>query len=223
MTGKERAYLDPYLRAAEEFGPGFDALLWQSPRAQKLRFETIAQMTTTGGSVLADIGCGNADLLLDLHERKLVPAKYIGIDGVPQMIEHARQQARANGIDAGVFLEHDFVRDQSLPAQLVRDAKADTVVFCGSLNTLTESDAQGVLDRFWIALTERPGTTLIFNFLSDRHDRERTPATPPAVRYDPIRMVEWAIERTPLVTFRHDYLAGHDATVCMRVPPGPDA
>lgn len=219
MTSDERAYLDPYLRAAQEFGPGFEALLWQSPKAQKRRFKAISRMTKTTGRVLADIGCGNADLLLDLHERNKAPARYIGIDAVPQMIDHARAQSRAKGIDAAVFLQHDFVRDHDLPAQLVQDAHADTIVFCGSLNTLSEPDAQTVLERFWIALTQRPDSTLIFNFLSNRHDRQRTPANPPAVRFDPVHMLDWAIEHTPLVTFRHDYLGGHDATVCMRVPP----
>lgn len=218
-TSDDRAYLDPYLRAAEQFGPGFEALLWQSPKAQLKRFRMIARMAHTEGRVVADIGCGNADLLLYLAEHGKPPAKYIGIDAVPQMLDHAREQVRAKGIDAGVFLDHDFVRDEALPEQLVRDAGVDTVVFSGSLNTLSEADARRVLGRFWQALTQKPDTTLIFNFLSDRHDRERTPATPPAVRYDPLRMVHWAIDRTPLVTFRHDYLGGHDATVCMRVPP----
>lgn len=217
MTG-ERAYLDPYLRAAEEFGPGFEALLWRSPAAQKARFGAVAQMTKIKDRVLADIGCGNADLLFDLHERDRAPVKYIGIDGVPQMIEHARELARSKGIESGVFLLHDFVADQDLPTQLVRDAGARTIVFSGSLNTLSMHEAQAVLDRFWLALTEVPDATLIFNFLSDRHDRERTPASPPAVRYDPVPMLEWALGRTPLVTMRHDYLAGHDATICMMTP-----
>lgn len=217
MTG-ERAYLDPYLRAAEEFGPGFEALLWRSPTAQKARFRAIAQMTRTKGRVLADIGCGNADLLFDLHERDRAPSKYLGIDGVPQMIEHARDLASSKGIDSGVFLLHDFVAEHELPTQLVRDVGVRTIVFSGSLNTLAMRDAQAVLDRFWRALAEVPDAALVFNFLSDRHDRERTPASPPAVRYDPVPVLEWALERTPLVTMRHDYLAGHDATVCMMTP-----
>ncbi|MFK7883710.1 MAG: class I SAM-dependent methyltransferase [Phycisphaerales bacterium] len=222
MTTDERAYLDPYLRAAEQFGPGFEALLWQSPKAQIRRFKTIAHMAVVKDRVVADIGCGNADLLLDLYKRDLAPKKYIGIDAVPQMLEHAREQARGNEIAEAEFLDHDFVRDEQLPAQLVDDDDVDAVVFSGSLNTLSETDARRVLDRFWRALARKPGTSLVFNFLSGRHNRERTPATPPAVRYDPLQMLHWAIDRTPLVTFRHDYLGGHDATICMRVPTSND-
>ncbi len=219
MSG-DRAYLDPYLRAAREFGPGFEALLWRSPKAQRARFRAIARMARTEGRVLADIGCGNADLLFDLHDQQRAPARYIGIDGVPQMVEHARDLARARGIESGVFLLHDFVAEQDLPRHLVEDAGVRTVVFSGSLNTLPMRDAQRVLGGFWGALAAVRGAALVFNFLSDRHDRERSPASPPAVRYDPVPMLEWALERTPLVTMRHDYLAGHDATICMRTPEG---
>ncbi|MEM9372970.1 MAG: hypothetical protein AAGA55_04940, partial [Planctomycetota bacterium] len=95
--------------------------------------------------------------------------------------------------------------------------------FSGSLNTLSMDDAQAVLDRFWAALASVDDAALVFNFLSDRHDRGRTPASPPAVRFDPVPMLAWALERTPLVTMRHDYLAGHDATICMRTPRAPSA
>ena len=39
--------------------------------------------------------------------------------------------------------------------------------------------------------------------------------TEPAHRFDTAGMVSWALERTPGVWFRHDYLGGHDATIAM--------
>jgi SAM-dependent methyltransferase len=216
---EERPYLDPYLRAAEDFGPGFDALLWHSPKAQQTRFRVISQMLNTAGRTLADIGCGNADLLVELHRRGRDPAVYIGVDAVPQTLAHARENAQNAGIGHAQFADHDFVRDEALPARLVDGSGIDTIVFCGSLNTLPQQRALGILGRFWDAMTARPDAVLLFNFLSDRHDRARTPATPPAVRFDAVEMVHWALDRTPLVTFRHEYLGGHDATVCMRTSP----
>ncbi len=213
----DRPYLDPYLRAAEDFGPGFEALLWRSPSAQRARFRTIARMARLTGRVVADVGCGNADLLLDLCRRGRAPARYLGVDAVPATLDFARRQTGETRVDTE-FIESDFVRDAGLPDRLA-DAGVDAVVFCGSLNTLSQTDAQTVLDRFWRPLTARPGAALIFNFLSLRHNRARTPANPPAVRFEPLDMVAWALERTPLVTFRHDYLNGHDATVCMRTRP----
>ena len=212
-----RPYLDPYLKAAAEMGPGFGALLWHSPKAQKTRFRVIARMARTKGRVVADIGCGNADLLLDLHRRGRTPGRYIGVDGVPEMLGEAGRQAAGAGIDAVEWVEGDFVGDAGLMRRLVDERGVEVLVFCGSLNTLAQDDALGVLDRAWSAVSRRAGGTLVYNFLSIRHDRARTPAQPPAVRFDPVAMLAWSLDRTPLTTFRHDYLGGHDATVCMRV------
>lgn len=209
-----RPYLDPYLTAAQDHGPGFEALLWHSPRAQRTRFRVLSRMVNFAGRTVADIGCGNADLLLDLHRRGRAPARYIGVDAVPATLAHA--EARADALPGVEFLADDFVRDAALPARLA-DAGVDAVVFCGSLNTLPQPEAQRVLDAFWNALTPRPGAVLLFNFLSLHHDRQRTPANPPAVRFDPIEMLAWSLDRTRLTTFRHDYLNGHDATISMRV------
>lgn len=224
----ERPYLDPYLHAAKAHGAGFEALLWQSPRAQRTRFRVLSRMVRMGGRTVADIGCGNADLLLDLHKRGRSPSGYIGVDAVPQTLALAEQQTHAAGIKNARFQDDDFVRDETLPARLIEQG-ADTIVFCGSLNTLSQPEALAVLAHFWTALTARPASpsakkpagrdsagVLVFNFLSLRHNRERTPANPPAVRFEPVDMLAWAVDRTPLVTFRHDYLRGHDATICMR-------
>lgn len=210
-----RPYLDPYLTAAQTHGPGFEALLWHSPQAQRTRFRVLSRMANLTGRTIADIGCGNADLLLDLNRHGRIPARYIGVDAVPATLAHAAAQTAAlPGVE---FLADDFVGDTGLPARLI-DAGADTVVFCGSLNTLPQPEAQHVLERFWNALSRRAGAVLLFNFLSLHHDAQRTPANPPAVRFDPVEMLAWSLDRTRLTTFRHDYLNGHDATICMRVP-----
>jgi SAM-dependent methyltransferase len=213
---ESRPYLDPYLAAAQAHGPGFEALLWHSPRAQRTRFRVLSKMANLAGRTVADIGCGNADLLLDLDRRGRTPARYIGVDAVPATLAHAKAQTAH--IPGAEFIDHDFVQDTGLPSHLVASG-VDTVLFCGSLNTLPQCQAQDILDRFWNALAGRPKAVLLFNFLSLRHDAARTPANPPAVRFEPIDMLTWALDRTPLTTFRHDYLNGHDATICMRTPP----
>jgi len=211
-----RPYLDPYLAAAQAHGPGFEALLWHSPRAQRTRFRVLSKMANLAGRTVADIGCGNADLLLDLDRRGRTPARYIGVDAVPATLANAKAQTAH--ILGAEFIDHDFVQDTELPDRLAASG-VDTVLFCGSLNTLPQCQAQDILDRFWILLARRPKSVLLFNFLSLRHNAARTPANLPAVRFDPIEMLAWAIDRTPLTTFRHDYLNGHDATICMRTPP----
>ena len=80
------------------------------------------------------------------------------------------------------------------------------------------SDAEAVLGRAWEAVSRsqsgQRGGQLVFNFLSDRA-RRKNESTGPAHRYDPARLVSWALDRTPLVVLRHDYWGGHDATVWM--------
>jgi SAM-dependent methyltransferase len=217
-----RPYLEPYLIAAEKFGAGFEALLWQSPKAQRLRFRTIATMAAVKGRVVADVGCGNADLMLDMVRRGRGPSRYIGVDGVPAMLTRAREVLAGAGVADAELIEADFVREAGLAEALVRGRGAQVVVFCGSLNTLPEAEAQGgarsVLGgdgpvgrgtgRRWCSTFCPTGTTG-----TGRPRRRRR------CGFDPVRMVHWALHRTPMVTFRHDYLGGHDATVCMRVSP----
>lgn len=220
----DRSYLQPYEDATRRDGPGFEAQLWLSREAQQTRFAVLAEMAQLGGRVVADLGCGQGDLAVYLHERALAaptggefPKSYIGIEGVRAMAQHARDRLAGMGVGRTLIEPGDFVADESLPDLLVNDAGAEVFVFSGSLNTLAMPDAISVLDRFWGALAKAGRGALLFNFLSDRHDKDRTPASPPAVRFAPVVLLDWALERTPLVAMRHDYLRGHDATIVMNV------
>ena len=229
MLGKkkpDRSYLQPYEDATRRGGPGFESQLWMSREAQQTRFQMLDEMGYLSDRVVVDLGCGVGDFAMYLHERYQLhagqavpgfPKSYIGIEGVHAMAEHARTRLAAEGVGRVLIEPGDFVADESLPDLLVNDAGAEVFVFSGSLNTLSMDDAQRVLTRFWDALRSAGRGTLLFNFLSLRHDAERTPANPPAVRYDPILMLEWAMDRTPLVSLRHAYLQGHDATIVMDV------
>jgi len=222
----DRPYLEPYEKATRELGAGFEAQLWMSRDAQKKRFAVLDELGWFSGRVVADLGCGQGDLAIYLNEKYQLheeqgergfPKSYIGIEGVQAMADHARTRALDAGVHRAIFECADFVADESLPDLLVNDARVEVFVFSGSLNTLSMHQAQAVLDRFWLALLAAKRGTLLFNFLSDRHDADRTPATPPAVRFDPGAMLDWTLERTPLVQLRHEYLKGHDATIVMDI------
>ncbi len=213
----DSSYLDPYRDAVADMGPGFEAQLWLSKEAQATRFSVIADALGNDSNIIADLGCGQGDLLVYLHEHKALPKHFIGVEGVDEMTHHAQQRIDQLGINNAVFQTHDFVADTKLPSQLVQDAKVDTFVFSGSLNTLQMQQSQAVLARFFNALKDAGRGKLVFNFLSNRHDKDRTPAQPPAVRFDPPAMLDWALEQTPLVTLRHEYLSGHDVTITMNV------
>lgn len=226
----DRAYLKPYEDATRQMGAGFEAQLWMSRDAQKKRFEVLEELGRFSGRIVADLGCGQGDLaefLYDEHQlaetesemtgTDRFPKQYIGIEGVQAMADHARTRLADLGVHRVMIDCADFVADESLPSLLIREAGAQVFVFSGSLNTLSMEHAIGVLDRFWTALLSAGNGTLVFNFLSDRHDKDRSPASPPAVRFDPALMLDWAISKTTQVQLRHEYLDGHDATIVMDV------
>jgi ubiquinone/menaquinone biosynthesis C-methylase UbiE len=213
----DSSYLDPYRKAVAEMGAGFEAQLWLSKDAQRTRFEVIADALGPEPGVIADLGCGQGDLLMHLSATNHLPKHFIGVEGVEEMALHAQHRADDAGIDHAVFQTHDFVSSDWLPTQLVQDGKVECFIFSGSLNTLPMLQAQSVLGSFFEALVNAGRGKLIFNFLSNRHNKERTPAQPPAVRFDPVEMLDWALEQTPLVQLRHEYLAGHDTTIVMEV------
>ena len=212
------AYLEPYREAVRQVGPRFEALLWNSVQTQEARFAALIDAIEPVGRTIADLGCGRADLAAWMTRQGVAPARYVGVDGLGEMIEFARDRAKDGSLGLTRFIHCDFVADGALFNRLVRRHHVDTLVFSGSLNTLEQGTARAVLDQAWRATSRRPGAILAFNFLSDRSGRSDD--TGPARRFDTIKMLQWAMERTPLVRFRQDYLAGNDAMIVMRRPEG---
>ncbi len=195
-------YLAPYRAAAERHGGGFEATMWKSREAQVLRFDIMAEMACFHGATLLDAGCGSGDFAGRLIERHVPFARFIGVDAVEQQIALARERR----LPRCEFHVADFVRD----AGAFRLIEPDWICFSGSLNTLSESKARGVIHAAFVAA--RRG--VVFNFLSDRHDASINPhVMRPARRFDTVAMLEWSLDQSPLVRFRQDYLNGHDATI----------
>ena len=217
MTDARPAYLRPYQDAVDAHGPRFEALLWNRPETQQVRFEALLSMLELDGRTIADLGCGRADLAAHMTAHGVAYGRYLGVEGVTELCEACRTRARDEGLRDCVFHERDFVADERVFGHLVRDGGASVLLFSGSLNTLEHSAAQVVLQRAWNALEGVRGGALAFNFLSDRHgDPFRTDEnTGPAKRFDTLAMLDWAMKKTPLVRFRQDYLSGHDAAVVM--------
>jgi hypothetical protein len=218
--------LAPYREAIEHHGARFEALLWNSAEAQVTRFDAILGLAEPRDAVIADIGCGLADLAERLDERHAGHAGYVGVDALPELVERA--EARARGTRNRRLVCADFARDEDLFRFLIDDCDAAVFAFSGSLNTFEQRDAEAVLDRAWAALRSRPVNEprgqLVFNFLSDRHHRPKPAPTGPARRFDTAGLLSWAMARTPLVRFRQDHLHGHDGLIWMGVPDAsPDA
>ncbi len=214
------AYLRPYQEAVDAHGPRFEALLWNRPETQLVRFAALVSMLDLVGATLADMGCGRADLAVYLRDQGVGYAGYVGVEGVQELCEASEKRAASEGLERCVFRRLDFVADAEAFPALVREDAVQAFVFSGSLNTLEQPGAMAVLQRAWDALGSTPGGVLAFNFLSDRHgDPSRTDEnTGPAIRFDTLAMLDWAMTQTPLVRFRQDYLGGHDAAITMLRP-----
>lgn len=202
-------YLEPYREAVRAHGPGFEALLWRSEAYQLKRFEVLAQVGRPKGTVLADLGAGRGDLLAYLRTIDQAPSRYVGVEGISELVEPARVR-----FPEAAWVITDFVRDTGLFERLVGEMGVGVIVFSGSLNTLDERTALSVLDRAWDALHRRPGAVLAFNFLSSA-GRKRRETTGPANRFNSGHVFKWAQRASGHMLFRQDYLGPHDATVAL--------
>jgi SAM-dependent methyltransferase len=166
-------YLEPYVRAARQYGAGFSALLWASPKTQRARFDAICRAYDPHGKSILDAGCGRADYMDFLRSREIEVADYTGLEAVDALAAAAEAKAYPNSR----ILRSDFVRE---PARLF--IGADIVVFSGSLNTMDEGVFYETLRRAYDATAE----AVVFNFLSSPglagkayltwHHRERVEA-----------------------------------------------
>ena len=202
-------YLEPYREAVRMHGPGFEALLWRNRDYQAKRFEILAEVTRPKDRIVADLGAGRGDLLEYLKATGQIPLKYIGVEGISELVEPVRKR-----LPESQWLIADFVKHRDLFVRLVDDHNASILLFSGSLNTLDERTALEVLDRAWDALHGRTGAVLAFNFLSSA-GRKRREATGPANRFNSGRVFKWAQRASGRMLFRQDYLSGHDATVAV--------
>lgn len=206
----DKSYLKPYQDAVEMHGGDFAATLWKSPEAQQKRFETLIEMIGPErfvGMCVLDVGCGRGDFALELARLGVHPRRYIGIEGVDEIAKIARKRVENLPFDTEISL-CDVVSE---PTRL-RDFEPDTIVASGTLNTMPLDVAEKAIRTFIASAREAVG----FNFLTARTSEARREVdTSPAHRFDPIPMLQIALDASPLVAFRQEYLLGHDATIVL--------
>lgn len=205
---KTPAYLRHYRQIVDKEGASFAATGWISPEMQMDRFRVMADMFDFNNRVVLDAGTGRGDFAVLLRAEGVQFKRFIGLDALPEMVEACRDRQ----IPDAEFHLCDFASD---PGAFDRGEAIDVVTFSGSLNTLPQRRALSVLERAWAA----SGVGLVFNFLSARCSKKATAQSgDPARRFDPLAMLNWALDRTPSVRFRQDYFEGHDATIAMARP-----
>ena len=204
-TPDDPAYLRPYIDAERKMGPGFGATLWARPDSQKTRFRVFAEQLDLADRVILDAGCGPGDFAAWLQKRGIGYGRFIGVDGVAPVIEHARKR----GLPDAEFHVGDLVTD----AALLATAKPEVTVISGTLNTMDLATAIRVLENAWAGCSE----ALAFNFLSDVTGPEAVPQQRPAVRLPTRELLDWGFSMTWDLVYRQDYFPhGHDGTVVMR-------
>jgi len=204
MSGTYDHYLDPYREAQKSHGSDFKVTLWANEKSQRLRFRVMTEMMFFAGKRVLDAGCSRGDFAAYLIERDIPYEKYIGVDGLDEVVDYANSRDLARS----EFRAGDFVTDPSL----LSVGQPQVIAISGTLNTMEDGTAVTLLDHAWRTTSQ----ALIFNFLSDEASPEAPRQKPPARRLPTKMLLDWALSHTPSVRFRQDYFAmGHDATVLM--------
>ncbi len=178
---------------AEHGAASSQAVGWQDPAMQALRFELLAQVMEGDGPVaVADFGCGTGALFAHLAARAAPPplGAYVGYDLVPAMVEAARE---LHADPRACFEVGTEVREE-----------VDYVLASGALTMRPgiedadwEAHVQGVLRGLW----ERSRRGLGFNLLT----RVEKPPGPIMYAGDPETWARWCSSALPgaLVALRY--------------------
>ena len=199
------SYLGPYVEAQREHGSDVKVTLWANERTQRLRFKVFCEMVFFTGKRVLDAGCSRGDFAAYLLTREQRYATFVGLDGLPEVIDFAN----GRGLADSEFHAGDFVAEPGL----LTIGDPQVVAISGTLNTMEDDTALGLLDHCWDAA----GEALVFNFLSDTVSPKAPLQKPPARRLPTLKLLDWAFGKTSQVVLRQDYFpGGHDATILMR-------
>jgi SAM-dependent methyltransferase len=200
MPDDQASYLRPYASAIRRHGTAFPSLLWASRQTQELRFDAFTRLCDFSGQRVCDAGCGQADLLDYLVNRGMRPAHYVGIEAMSEHVEAARQKQHENCL----IVQADFIRH---PHRLL--VGADLVVFCGSLNTLSEAEFRQTIAHAYAAAARG----VVFNFLSS----PRLASADWLRWHSPQDVRSYLLELGDDLTMLDDYLDG-DCSAILRKP-----
>lgn len=104
-----KAY-ERYRARALRFGATFEALEYSMPVSQASRFEAVLRLLRIAGwaadglSIL-DAGCGHGDFLAYLTAQGVPVGRYLGVDVVPEIIEHARRSQPSGDFRCGTAFD----------------------------------------------------------------------------------------------------------------------
>lgn len=176
----------------ERFGPTHEAVQYSSKQSQFKRFEILASPIKPTDSVI-DVGCGLGDMLTYLRKEKDFKGQYLGLDFVPEFIEHANSKYKNDKI--ADFIVFDIINDQ-LPRNY------DVILLSGVFNNQMEDNWEFISTSIK-KMFDSANRLVSFNGLSIFVDYQDE-----GLYYmDPLKIFKFCKTKiSPFVTLRHDYL-----------------
>ena len=143
-----------YLRRLSQSEETHEVLGWESPEAQEARFSVLLELLPEDPFSLLDVGAGLGDLFAFL-DRSHVPARYTGVDILPEMVDRAR-----NRFPRGRFECIDVLSDESWEERF-------DVVFASGIFNLKMQDNMRFVRRASQRFAGLSTGLCVVNFLSE--------------------------------------------------------
>jgi len=167
-----------------------------SKRSQLMRFEAFLSLNDLQGKSVLDIGCGTGDLWNYLQARS-IDCEYTGFDISPAMIKRCREKFPDVAFDSGDF------------SQWSEDKKFDYTVAIAIHNIKTDG-GEKIFRETTARQFELSKIAAHVSILTDRYKG----FDPHIQAWNAGKVLEMALEITPYVVLRHDYLP-HDFSITM--------
>lgn len=178
---------------------GSEKVEW-SPRAQRMRFESFLLAHQLNGKSILDIGCGTGDFLAHMRRRN-IEARYVGFDLSPEMVRLCCEKYADVTFESGNFLEWD-------PQE-----RFDYSISIGIHNVKIDGGRE-VLEQVTRRQFELSRIAAHVSLLTDRYQG----FAPHIQAWRVEEIMELALDITPYVVVRHDYLPNDFSVTMYREP-----
>ena len=180
-----------YQKLFSEHGAGHQAVQWSSRETQHERFSVLAEVVGPTDRII-DLGCGLGELLTWLRRERNFTGRYLGLDLVPEFVNHARERFASDPLAS--FAEFDVAR-QALPSDY------DVVLLSGMFNNQMH-DNWGFLTDTLEKMYRATRARVAFNALSTYVDYQ----SPGLFYADPLRVFDHCRRQLGArVDLRHAY------------------
>jgi cyclopropane fatty-acyl-phospholipid synthase-like methyltransferase len=170
-------------------------------RAQRMRFEAFLLYHDLNGKRVMDLGCGVGDFFEHLQARG-IDCHYQGVDISQKMIDRCRERFPGGAFECGNVLVSDF------------GAPFDFVVAFGIHNNVRLADGRDFLERVTRRQFELARVAAHVSILTDRY----LGFAPHMQSWRAEEVLAIALDITPYVVLRHDYLPNDFSVTLYRSP-----